>query len=499
MNPSRNQPCPCGSGKKFKHCCAERAVGTQGAGDSLDEALKHHQAGRLAEAATLYKRIVVKQPDHADALHLLGMTYYGMGQGDLAFETLQSAIRLNPGAAAYYSNLAEICQSLGRQDEAVEAAQRACVLQPGLPEAHFQLGKALRALKHNEQAAQALQQALALKPAWPEASLLRARALHALKQSNEALACLEAANAMSPGHAGLIKAMGDALRLEMRHDEAIAYYQSVLQAFPVFAGSVYGELAECYKAIGELDRAADSYRKALEIRPNDENVRHHLQAVVGEASDAPPLGYVRDLFDQYADTFDDHLVKTLEYRTHALLGEAICGWTGTVEASLDCLDLGCGTGLLAPEIHAQCHTLAGCDLSPRMVELARRRNLYDRLEVADLSVFLSACADASVNLVAAADVFVYLGQLAEVFAQSRRVLRPGGGLAFSVELLDSPERDYMLRTSGRYAHAPAYIECLCAEHDFRVVLRQAVTLRKEANVPMLGYLYIVEAGQAPQE
>lgn len=495
MKPSRNQPCPCGSGKKFKHCCDGKSAGRILDPDAaLKTGIHFHQVGKLTKAGAIYKSILVEHPEHADALHLFGLVNHSTGQSELAYDFIQTAIRHNPAAAIYHSNLADVCRGLGRLDEALVVAQQACELQPDLPEAHFQLGKTLRAQRKNEAAMQALKRALMLQPTLTEASLVLAQVLCALKRKDEAISCLEAANVLQPGQFGVIKSIGNILSMMDRHEEAIHHYLTQLAAYPVYTLLMYEALAESYTVSGNSEAAADCYRKLLELRPEDEHARHFLKVVTGEHGehgDAPPLGYVRVLFDDYAETFDNHLVKYLEYRTHVLMGEAIRDLVGTTRNDLDCLDLGCGTGLLGPEIRQLCRTLEGCDLSPKMIDQARKRKLYDRLDVDELLSFLSKRSDGSVDLITASDVFIYLSQLKDIFVQSRRTLRVGGWLAFSIELLDDTGKDYALKSSGRYAHAPSYISRLCEQTGYTVTYRREVTLRKEADVPMPGLIYVL--------
>src|SRR3954451_12089357 len=100
------------------------------------------------------------------------------------------------------------------------------------------------------------------------------------------------------------------------------------------------------------------------------------------------------------------------------------------------LDLGCGTGLAGAAFRAHVDWLIGVDLSPRMVEEARKKGLYDRLAVGDISPFLAGNAGRSAHLVIAADVFAYVADFANVCAAAARVLSDGGVFGFTVETHD---------------------------------------------------------------
>ena len=65
-------------------------------------------------------------------------------------------------------------------------------------------------------------------------------------------------------------------------------------------------------------------------------------------SAAPPSAFVETLFDQYAEKFDDALVKTLDYRVPEFLAEAIAA-QGREKFGL-AIDLGCGTGLMGERL-----------------------------------------------------------------------------------------------------------------------------------------------------
>ncbi len=93
--------------------------------------------------------------------------------------------------------------------------------------------------------------------------------------------------------------------------------------------------------------------------------------------------YVRTLFDQYAPRFDRAL-EDLGYRAPALLREAVAAARPRFGAMFD---LGCGTGLAGVAFRPHVDRLVGVDLSSKMVEEARRKGVYDALEVGDIAHF----------------------------------------------------------------------------------------------------------------
>ena len=71
----------------------------------LDAALAKHQSGALVQARALYTRILERHPEHADALHFLGLIAHETGQqAAAAAELIRKAIANNPSVASYHNN-----------------------------------------------------------------------------------------------------------------------------------------------------------------------------------------------------------------------------------------------------------------------------------------------------------------------------------------------------------------------------------------------------------
>jgi predicted TPR repeat methyltransferase len=196
------------------------------------------------------------------------------------------------------------------------------------------------------------------------------------------------------------------------------------------------------------------------------------------------------LFDGYAAGFDAHLQEMLGYRLPEHLAEAVAAeWSRSGRRPMDVFDLGCGTGLCGPQLRPMAASLRGVDLSPNMVERARARGVYDRVDVGDLLDAL-ARERRAFDLLAAADVMTYVGDLAPVFEAAAAALRPGGLFAFSVEAAGG-DRFHLQQPSLRYAHSKPYLEHVAAIFGFEQRSLAPVTIRHEAGQPVPGYLVVL--------
>ena len=109
-----------------------------------------------------------------------------------------------------------------------------------------------------------------------------------------------------------------------------------------------------------------------------------------------PKRYVQSLFDDYADTFDEHLVNALRYEAHRFLVDNLRG-VG-LERFHAALDLGCGTGLCGPLVKRAVQRLDGVDLSPLMLDKARALGVYELLVQGDLVQHLRGAWDRNRHL-----------------------------------------------------------------------------------------------------
>ena len=84
-----------------------------------------------------------------------------------------------------------------------------------------------------------------------------------------------------------------------------------------------------------------------------------------------------------------------------------------------------------------------------------------------------------------------MGKLDEVFEHCRRILRPGGMFAFSLEATPDEKKDFSLHTTGRYQHSRGYVRNLSQRFNFAELHFAPIHVRKEGNEPVPGYIYLL--------
>ena len=244
--------------------------------------------------------------------------------------------------------------------------------------------------------------------------------------------------------------------------------------------------------LGDPDAAISAFRRAQASDPGD---RHgaglRLMRLGAEPLSGMSQVYVQTLFDQYAPRFESSLVGDLGYRGPALLFRAVLSVRAAARKPAffkRAIDLGCGTGLAALAFANEVDHFIGVDLSPRMIERARATDLYAELDVADMLQGLRSRDDACADLILAADAMVYVADIAPVLEEAKRVLTPGGLVAFTTETHDG--EGVVIGEGLRYAHAAAYVRAVVESAGLKLPLLEDRSARNEDNTPVPGLVAV---------
>jgi predicted O-linked N-acetylglucosamine transferase (SPINDLY family) len=235
--------------------------------DILNIARQHHQLGRLAEAISGYRQVLVVSPDHADTLHLLGYAIHQSGQPQEGLKWIQRAIELNPQQPVYQCNLAVVLSALGRHEESISASRQAVNLQEQFPEAWFNLANSCRTLRRFPESIEAYRKALSQRPNWPEAHSNFGVALAAADDSHAAVEEFQTALKQNPNIPIASFNLGNTFRDLGRFEEAINAYRRAVALDPNYVDARSG-LASAYSQRGDLAEAIATLRDLAALRPD---------------------------------------------------------------------------------------------------------------------------------------------------------------------------------------------------------------------------------------
>lgn len=259
----RNDPCPCGSGKKYKHCCMQgKAVAD--VARQVQLALGYHRSGKMQEAEKAYHEALKLDPNNVDAMHLLGVLSSHTGRHDAAAEWIGKAIAISPSVPALYLNLGNVYQAQGKLDQAIESFSRALELKPDFAEAHLNLGNAYQTRRNYTAAIAHYEKALALKPEHPDALLSLGNVLQAEHRWNEAVDCYSRSLTRRPDSPEAHYNLGNVLNKLGHFKDAASCFQRALELNPDLVEAQMN-LGGVFMAQGRLEEAVGHYEQAVQM------------------------------------------------------------------------------------------------------------------------------------------------------------------------------------------------------------------------------------------
>ena len=451
--------------------------------------LSHAILGEMNEALIPASLLVKEQPKNIEYLKLLGGVLHGLQQYTQAVDTFKRALNINPQDVQTLSNIASSLKEQHLHDEAEKYFKQSLALNPNQPDALTNYGLLLQANAKLDDAISLHNKALQLAPDHGVALYNLAYALNEKGEHQSSLQVYGKVIDSMPYH---VRALSDIAHVygKLKQPElALPFLQRALEVSPEDE-HVHLNLGISHRMMENLELAETSFENVIRINPNNNTAKYYLAIMRGDSSMASsPDEYVQELFDGYAETFDEQLIGQLKYKTPELIGKMV---NKHIDSSkkYDILDLGCGTGLAGVYLKDISAHMVGIDLSSKMLKKAEERNLYDELITSGIEQYFEAY-DFKPGIIVSADVFVYIGDISSIFKSAASSIQPEGVFVFSTE--DTQETEtFMLKDSGRFAHNEKYIHTLADENGFNVVDTEKTIIRYEADEPIHGQVYLLK-------
>lgn len=452
-----------------------------------------HDVGRPQDSVEHFTTSLQQDPSSASTFRNLGSAYQSVGNSQMAFASFQQAVQLDPTDALVYLKLAFFYEDFAKMD-------------------------------------------------WDDAANHAERCYRYYLEN------------VDPDDTSVLTRLGNLLVREHQASSAIEVYEKVL-GLDASLHNVWFNKAHAHIKKGENKEAIESLRRTLSLEPSIAAASHMLKALSEDEAQKVSTSeeqYIRDLFNDYGSEYDNHVKKLLYSAPRVVRQELAKIYRGRfnipedevrgvpagvdddsgctvvvptikINNTLDILDLGCGTGLAGAWLKDYANSLTGVDLSDGMVEVARKKMIYQNLHITSIDSYLQNDCNTDFDLVVAVDVLSYIGDLVGLFKKVSAVLRSDAHFAFTIEAIskaaddeDSPEgadparrsviddameeevaadkhRGFRLLKSGRFGYAKTYVDRVLANmgSDIEVVMSRQFSPRLDAGNPVPGYLYVV--------
>jgi protein O-GlcNAc transferase len=235
--------------------------------DRFTVAMARHRAGAIDEAMAMYRRILEATPQHANALHFLGVAMQQRGDLPAALDMMRRSIAADPGVPAYFGNLANLLRDCGQLADATDNYRALLALDPESAGTWLELGRTLFALHRPDAATAAMEEAGRRAPRNVDLLFAIAAGLHDNQQLEAALPLLERVLALAPTHADASNRLGGVLADLGQEDAAISCYQHALASRPNFLAA-RNNLGIALHGAGRYAEAVATYGELLRMDPN---------------------------------------------------------------------------------------------------------------------------------------------------------------------------------------------------------------------------------------
>lgn len=274
------------------------------------QGLQFHQRGDLGRAEQMYLAILAREPQHPDALHLMGSIRGRQGLTAEAIRLMERAIEANPRMSAYHNNLGNLKAAVGdiagaeesykraikvdrknadahlnlgklfhsesRPKEARESFIASLRLAPRSVEAHMSLGRLEESEDKMKAALQSFSNAVRIDPKYEPGHLAVGNAHAKLGALDKAEASFRAAIAIDPQYADAYFNLANMLRAQKKSAEAVVFYRIAIDRSTANNADIYNNFGLALSDLKLHAEAEEVFRKAIELRSGFDDAYFNL-------------------------------------------------------------------------------------------------------------------------------------------------------------------------------------------------------------------------------
>lgn len=489
---------------------------------------------KFKEVISCCDKIIKLSPENFQAHYNCGVAHQYLNNFKKAVARFESCIKIKPEHSAAYANCAYLYQQAGNLDKAVDYYQKSLSYAEN-PEVRVQLGKTQAGSGNTAGAIENYKRALIASPNNIKMLFLLAQQYYEDGDYSNAekhyLKLLET----NKHDARVLNNLGRLYAETGRIEKAIECYNHAIKT-DCSQAIIFENLGKAYLKAGETEKSEQAFLKSMELNPDSPETCYNLGMIYSQIGNIEkarqflvkvtemeiPKGFekpdeflmavkyhlsyldqpeqfdenhkifVANLFDDFAQKFENTLVDNLNYQAPKIIAKYAKSRLEPNSKYKHLLDLGCGTGLCGKHMSPFVSHLTGIDISTKMVEKTRSLNIYDKVIHGEIVEEANKLHD-QYDIIVAADVFIYIGGINNVFSACSRICNQDGLFIFSIESLPVNESvDYKLYDTGRYKHSINYLDSIAKKHKFKIIENIPCALRKEHHKDVEGAIIALQ-------
>lgn len=305
----------------------------------FQDAVQQHQTGKFAEAEAGYRKVLSGNPNHPDALHLLGLLAFQTGYPEPGADLIRSAIAERSNVADYYSHLGLCLQGVNDPAEAEKNFRHAIKLASGNGAAHYNLGQFLILSDRHEEAIPYLRRAVSIAPGDPRFQNALGTALAATESAPDAEEYFRAAIEAAPDFSDARQNLSQLLLALGKFDPAEKEVALLLQQNPQ-DGAAKQILARIFMGRGDYEAAIPIFRDAVSINEGDVGAQVGLgNALIDAGHTQDAVVHYQALLDQEPEKAEVYFNLGLALRAAGKLRDAIEIFNRALDINPDYIDV----------------------------------------------------------------------------------------------------------------------------------------------------------------
>ncbi len=486
----------------------------------------YKKTGRFDEAEQYYQKAIALDPHYPEAHHNLANLYAHLKRFNDALKHYTCALQKAPDYLLAHYHLGLLFLAYQKKHEAQIQFKNVIELNPSFKQAHFYLGLLALDFQQKSTAKDAFERVLDLDPQHIEAHVNLGVIALQNEDGQKAIHHFTQALLQDQHHIEARHNLAATFMHHNRYENALTHYSILLETDPQNIEYLYNagvsemalgqlkkaeihfqsllnkqprhthaliNLAALYNRLNRIKEAEHLLERAHQESPENATCQHMLNALRGETTSPTCPEYAKNLFDNYALYYETHLQHTLNYQLPQTIAQLVHELTPSYHRT-HTLDLGCGTGLSGACVREISEQLTGVDISDKMLDEARKKEIYDTLIQSELVEFLTQ-TQVMYDLIISADVLPYFGDLSALFKQIKTRLRPNGLFIFNIEI--SPKEDYVLQKTARFSHHQTYIHSLAKQFEFEIVIEKTCISRQQDHANLSVLLFALKQKAIP--